>query len=113
MSAARWMLAAEEAQRRRSESSAMTNDAVSLVRNSRHLSLRMPFTSPLSQDRLHVEGALATDRNGPQRSTIFVNVPSNACAPFKWHLERFSTLSASVQKMQVPAHQCRFQNAAW
>lgn len=83
MSAARWMLAAEEAQRRRSESSAMTNDAVSLVRNSRHLSLRMPFTSPLSQDRLHVEGALATDRNGPQRSTIFVNVPSTRMRSFQ------------------------------
>ncbi len=57
MSAARWMMAAEEAQRRRSESSAAVNDAVTLARNSRHLSLRLPFTSPLSQNCLHIAGA--------------------------------------------------------
>ncbi|BDA48630.1 probable histidine kinase 3 [Coccomyxa sp. Obi] len=59
MSAARWMLAAEDAQRRRSESSAVTSDTVALARNCRHLSLRLPFSAPLSDNRTHVSGSPA------------------------------------------------------
>ncbi len=62
MSAARWILAAEDPQRRRSESNAITSDTVALTRNCRHLSLRMPFAAPLSDDRMHVVGASLCSR---------------------------------------------------
>lgn len=56
MSAARWMMAAEDAQRRRSEGSALPLQAAEIARNQRRLSLRTPFTAPASADAAHVDG---------------------------------------------------------